>query len=237
MRRRATHYVLRRGLRRGGRLIVASDYLAAESQRLYHSDIAIARLGGLPPADGFRPRVVEGELRMLSVCRLEENKRIDWILRALAHLDHDGAALNGRIDWRLDVVGHGSHLEQLRALAQRLGIADRVAFHGFVDDATLNVMYGRSHLFLMPAVQGYGLPAVEALYRGIPVLLHRDSGVSDILLDTPWCVVMEDGEAALVPALKRSIEIVLAGGHLRAALPRLPTQTEWADQVIGLCGW
>ena len=35
----------------------------------------------------------------------------------------------------------------------------------------------------MPAVQGYGIPAIESLQRGIPVLLHRESGVSDILLE------------------------------------------------------
>jgi glycosyltransferase involved in cell wall biosynthesis len=237
LRRRASNFVIKRGLRSGGKTIVASDYLKAESERLYHTETVIARPGGLPAASGFHPRVAEGRLRMLSVCRVEANKRIDWLLWALAYLEHDGDALSRRIDWRLDIVGQGSLIAQLRNLAMRLGIGNRVAFHGFVDDTTLEAMYGQAHLFLMPAVQGYGIPAIEALHRGIPVLLHRDSGVSDILLDTPWCVVMEGGQDNVAPALRRSIETVLAGKHLNVMLPHLPTQSDWAEQVVGLCGW
>ncbi len=237
VRQRITDHVVRRGLQSGGRTIVASEYLRAESARRYDTEIAVARMGGLPPAEDVRPRPVDGTLRMLSVCRLEANKRIDWIMQALADLEHGPDALSRRIGWQLDVVGQGSLLGHLRDLAARLGISARVAFHGFVDDGALNAMYRRSHLFLMPAVQGYGLPAVEALYRGVPVLLHRESGVSDILLDTPWCVVMEGGQDNLLPALRRSIETVLAGKHLTAPLPQIPTQADWAEQIVGLCGW
>jgi glycosyltransferase involved in cell wall biosynthesis len=89
----------------------------------------------------------------------------------------------------------------------------------------------------MPAVQGYGIPAIESLSRGIPVLLHRESGVSDILQSTPWATVMEGGEEAMVPALAKAIEGVREGRQLAVPLPELPTEDSWAERVVRLCGW
>jgi len=89
----------------------------------------------------------------------------------------------------------------------------------------------------MPAVQGYGIPAIESLQRGIPVLLHRESGVSDILLDTPWATVLTGSEENLTSALRSAIDGVLQGRHHSVAQPNLPTEDTWAEQVALLCGW
>ncbi len=89
----------------------------------------------------------------------------------------------------------------------------------------------------MPAVQGYGIPAIESLGRGIPVLLHRDSGVSDILLDTPWATVFEGDESALTSALQRAITSTSERRHLAAPIPAIPTEDEWSKQVAQLCNW
>lgn len=125
----------------------------------------------------------------------------------------------------------------MRALTAELGLGNRVRFHGFVSDEELKRLYDAADLFLMPAVQGYGIPAIESLSRGIPVLLHRGSGVSDILLATPWATVMEGGEEIMAPALARAIEGVREGRHLRVPLPELPTEDSWAERVAPLCGW
>jgi len=167
---------------------------------------------------------------MLSVCRVEANKRVDWVLRALA-------ALSLKTAWRLDVVGDGSLIGPLREMASALGIGKRVRFHGFVADAALEEMYEAAHLFVMPAVQGYGIPAVEALERGIPVVVHRESGVSDLLLETPWATVVRGDELSTVEGLRDAIDGVIAGRHLSSPLPVLPTEDEWAERVAALCGW
>ena len=184
--------IVARGLRSGGNTIVTSEYLRAECRRDFGIEAHIARMGGLTTdtSSHFRVRPVEpsATLNMLSVCRIESNKRIDWILHSLAELEHATPSLSSRLppgsDWRLDLAGKGPLLGPLTQLATELGIADRVHFHGFVPDEDLQRLYDQAHLFLMPAVQGYGIPAIESLQRGIPVLLHRESGVSDILLST-----------------------------------------------------
>jgi glycosyltransferase involved in cell wall biosynthesis len=220
------------GLKGGGRTIVTSEFLREDCRRVFGVEADIARMGGLSEAGAFRLRRVEGELRLLSVSRIEGNKRIDWMLRALAAME-----LSWRVDWRLDVVGRGAQLEAMRTLASELGLAERVTFHGYVSDEELERMYGEAHLFLMPAVQGYGIPAIEALTRGLPVLLHRESGVSDILLTTPWATVIDGGEEGMLPGLRRAVENVMEARQFEVPVPDLPTEDAWAERVARLCGW
>jgi len=237
MRRWTSDRIAAHGLKSGGRTIVTSEYLRDEAHRVFGVPAEIARMGGLGAAAAFRLRTVANELRMLSVSRIEPNKRIDWMIRALAGLEHEMPSLSSRINWSLDIAGGGSRLESLRALVQAQGLGGRIRFLGYVSDEQLEQLYAEAHLFMMPAVQGYGIPAIEALARGLPVLLHRDSGVSDILLDTPWATVIEGHEENLRPGLRRAIDAVCAGTQRGSPLPVLPTEDEWAERVSTLCGW
>lgn len=239
LRIRISDRIIGRGLRRGGgRMIVTSQFLQAECQADYGVQAVIARMGGLGTPAQFRRRPLMGKLRMLSACRIEANKRIDWMLHALAELEAADTPLSARIDWTLTLAGKGSALESMRQLTQNLGLNDRVHFLGYVPDAELEDLYNTAHLFLMPAVQGYGIPAVEALQRGVPVLLHRDSGVSDILLETPWATVLEGGPESMRPHLEQMIDWLLSSEQMRAAQPTgLPTEKSWAERVANLCSY
>jgi glycosyltransferase involved in cell wall biosynthesis len=232
--------IVAHGLRSGGNTIVTSEYLRAECRKDFGIEAKIARMGGLTAASSaasFRIRPVTGELRILSVCRIEANKRIDWILRSLGELERADSPLSSRSAWRLDLAGKGTLIEPLSELAASLGIGDHVHFHGFVSDTDLEKFYEQAHLFLMPAVQGYGIPAIESLQRGIPVLLHRESGVSDILLETRWATVLSGGPEKMTAALNTAIRGTLEGAHHHAPLPEIPTEEDWAAKVAELCGW
>jgi glycosyltransferase involved in cell wall biosynthesis len=225
------------GLRSGGATVVTSEFLKAECRRDFRVDAKIARMGGLPPVDGFHERRFDGTLNMLSVSRIEANKRIDWMLHALHALEVEQPPLSQRADWKLDIAGKGTLIEGLRKRAEELGLGERVHFLGFVSDEDLRTLFQRAHLFLMPAVQGFGIPAVEALAAGIPVLLHRESGVSDILRETPWATVFEGDQNAMAPALKAAINRVIAGTQIGQPLPPISTEDEWAELVARYCGW
>ena len=232
--------IIAHGLRSGGNTMVTSEYLCSECRRDFRIQAHIVRMGGLTPSeDLFRIRPIQpgSTLRLLSVCRIEASKRIDWILRSLAELEDTLPPLDVWTDWRLDLAGTGPLLAPLTELAAQLGLANRVHFHGFVSDQELQSYYHQAHLFLMPAIQGYGIPAIEALQRGIPVLLHRDSGVSDILLETPWATVFTGGPKDMTAALAAAIDGVLDGRHHHAHLPHIPTENQWAEQVARLCAW
>ena len=213
--------------------------MADEVDSLYGLRPVIARFGVAGDKADYphRPLTLGKPLRLLSVCRLEGSKRIDWILRSLTALEAQEPPLHERKDWRLDVVGEGSCEGDLRSLANSLGLADRVVFHGLVSDERLEEIYNKADLFLMPAVQGYGLPALEALTRKIPVVMHAQSGVSEILGGTPWVEIIMGGEETLTAGLDVMVSRLLADGLFEQDLPDFPTETQWAEEICRLCGW
>ena len=229
----------RRGVHQASPVIIPTDVMADEINSLYSLRPVIARFGVAGDKSDYyhRPLALGKPLRLLSVCRLEGTKRIDWMLRSLAALEAQEPPLHARKDWRLDVVGEGSCEGELRSLTQSLGLVDRVVFHGLVSDERLEEIYAEADLFLMPAVQGYGLPALEALTRKIPVVMHAQSGVSEILGGTPWVEIITGGEETLTAGVDAMIGRLLGEGLDERTLPEFPTESQWAEEICRLCGW
>jgi glycosyltransferase involved in cell wall biosynthesis len=98
---------------------------------------------------------------VLFVGRLDKEKNIDDLLRAVATLP----------DVRVDLVGDGTVRESLVALADSLGVRDRVRFHGFVSDEELVRAYQRCDMFCMPGTaELQSLATMEAMAAGRPVI-------------------------------------------------------------------
>jgi glycosyltransferase involved in cell wall biosynthesis len=113
-------------------------------------------------------RADSAPLRLLWVGRLVTGKRIDLALDALAR-----AAAR---DWRFDVVGDGAARSSLEEQSRRLGIADRVFFHGFQSDPA--EWYGRADLLLFPSrLENFPVTMVEAMSHGVACLAMRGDGV------------------------------------------------------------
>lgn len=101
---------------------------------------------------------------VLVVQRLQPEKRTDIALRAFAAADPAG--------WTLDIIGRGPEEPALRALARRLGVADRVRFLGFRDDVS-EQMSGAGVLLAPCDVEGLGLSVLEAMAHALPVVASR----------------------------------------------------------------
>jgi glycosyltransferase involved in cell wall biosynthesis len=105
---------------------------------------------------------------ILAVGRLEEVKRFDLFIRAVAIAGGDV---------RAKIVGDGSEAERLRKLAGNLGVGERVKFLGWIDDELLAGLYNNCcAVHFAPLDEDYGLVAVEALTAGKPVITATDSG-------------------------------------------------------------
>ncbi len=74
-------------------------------------------------------------------------------------------------DLRLVLVGHAEPYEEtLRVQARNLGVADRIAFAGWASDADLEGLWATARVAALPTLaEGFGLPLVEAMARGVPV--------------------------------------------------------------------
>jgi phosphatidyl-myo-inositol dimannoside synthase len=93
----------------------------------------------------------------------------------------------GAVDYR--VVGSGDDIPRLRALAERLGVADSVTFTGALTDEALQECYRRCSLFVMPSEgEGFGIVFLEAMayekaviggaHAGTPsVVAHGETGL------------------------------------------------------------
>jgi glycosyltransferase involved in cell wall biosynthesis len=131
------------------------------------------------------PRRADGPV-IGSLGRLEPEKGYDVALRALRTLP--GATLV--------LVGDGSERTRLEALARELGVAERVDFAGWSDEAR-RYLPGFDAFVLPTRSDAFPLAIVEAMLAGLPVVASRVGSISEAVLDgeTGFLVPPEDEEA------------------------------------------
>lgn len=122
-------------------------------------------------------------VQLLTVARAVEKKGLDDLLNALARLP-------APLSWRWTHVGGGALVSNLRELAAELGIADRCAFLGALDQGAVLERYRGADLFVLPcrvASDGDrdGLPNVlaEAASQGVAILSTTIAGIPELVED------------------------------------------------------
>ncbi|HEY0004468.1 MAG TPA: glycosyltransferase family 4 protein [Pyrinomonadaceae bacterium] len=118
---------------------------------------------------------------LLSVCRLDSNEKYKGVDQVIEALPEIAARVP---DVQYIVVGGGTDLERHRELAIKTGVAERVHFLGFVDDATLRSCYRNCDLFVMPSAgEGFGFVYLEAMQYGKAVVAANSGGAPEVVLD------------------------------------------------------
>jgi glycosyltransferase involved in cell wall biosynthesis len=106
------------------------------------------------------------------------------------------------------VLAGGDRARQpaLGAEAAALGLGDVVAFPGLIDDADLPALYAGATAFVLPSLEeGFGLPALEAMACGTPVLASRRGALPEVVGDAGLLVDAES-QSALTTALLRVLD-------------------------------
>lgn len=115
-------------------------------------------------------------LRVVSVSNLQETKRVDTTVRAVALACQHGANV------RLDVIGDGPEGGRLRRLTRELGVEQAVAFHGRLARSAVADQIRRAHLFCLPSVsEAFGIVYVEALGSARPAIGCYGQGAEAII--------------------------------------------------------
>lgn len=162
---------------------------------------------GDPRADEVRRRYGLPAEFALAVGALEPRKNLVRVLDALRLV----RARPATADVRLVHAGpDGSGAPEVRKRAASLGLEDSVRFVGYVPWDDLRILYGLARLLVFPSLwEGFGLPVVEAMACGCPVVTSRVSSLPEVA-----------GDAALLVEPHSSEEIA-------DALARL-----WGDQAL-----
>ncbi len=132
-----------------------------------------------------------------TVGRLEEQKGHTYLLDALAKLEHT--------HWEYHVYGDGSRANSLRRQAQRIGIADKVQFHGIVTNLPERIK--TIDLIIQPSLwEGMSLTVMEAMAASRPVLATEPAAEEILEHKKTGYVVPADDVDAFAEALSYIIE-------------------------------
>lgn len=194
--------------------------------------IDATRIGVVEPGTDDAPRA-QGSggpgCAILSVGTLVPRKGHDVLLRALGRLTD--------LEWSLTIAGDdrrdATHAQGLRALAEDLGIAQRVTFAGEVEGAALEALYHRADLFaLATRWEGYGMAAAEAMARGLPLAITAGGAIAEVVVQGSAIVSPVDDAMSLSKGMRRPIfdadlraEMAEASWQGGQRLPR------WADRA------
>ena len=208
------------------RIVAATEHerqLLRQVFRVPRPRVAVIPLG--VDLEQFRPRDKaaaraelgrpEGERLLLAVGRIEPLKGFDILIRALAEMTE-------RERVSLLVVGGDERaapeFARLRAVAQEVGVADRVQFPGAIPHPRLAVHYNAAELVVVPSFyESFGLVALEAMASGLPVVASRVGGLTSTVADgrsgylVPWRCPEPFAE---------KIDLLLSNHALRMALGR-----------------
>jgi glycosyltransferase involved in cell wall biosynthesis len=217
------------------RIMALDERMLGECAGVYTiSRTVTARLqkyNGVPSTPLYHPPLLAPKLTpgrygdyLLSVARLERNKRVDLAVRAVAHLP-------GHL--RLVVVGDGSHRALVEQVAADLDVGDRITFAGTVSDDDLVGLY-RDALCLVyaPFDEDYGLATLEGFLAGKPVVTARDSGGTlEFVREGENGFVVEPHPVAIADAVARLDADRARAASLGAAGREIASAISW-DTVI-----
>jgi len=217
---------------------------------------AIARSAFTPPVHVVRSgvdwRLVSGAegaaehragaaepLRLLSVGLLFPHRRLEDGIRAVHAVHRQGVACTYEIlgsDRFFPSYGIG-----LRALAKALGVQEHVMFRfDSVSEAELEAAYARADVLVFPNEnQAWGLVVLEAMVRGLPVIVSRGSGVHEVLTDGANAVLVDarrpDQIAGAIALLARDpARRAELGAAARRLVREAYTSRHYAAAMLGI---
>ncbi len=137
---------------------------------------------------------IPNEPYILSVATLEPRKNIDQVIRSFVdfvheeHVENLNLVLVGTPGWSFgkifDEIGHASTLKR------------RIIVTGYVHDDDLTALYSGAMMFVYPSFyEGFGLPPLEAMQCGVPVITSNTSSLPEVVGNAGIMVDPTDGAA------------------------------------------
>ncbi|TMD40072.1 MAG: glycosyltransferase family 4 protein [Chloroflexi bacterium] len=181
-------------VRRAAAVIAISEWTRRDLIHYYRlppervTTIHLAPSSTFHAVEGLRPDRLPPGVRepfILAVGTLEPRKNLRRLVEAFAVLVRQNA-----FDGTLVLSGKpGFHAAELRSAVEACGLSGRVAFTGYVTDQVLNVLYNRAQALVYPSLyEGFGLPVMEAMACGCPVIASNATAIPEVAGDAALLV-------------------------------------------------
>jgi glycosyltransferase involved in cell wall biosynthesis len=205
-------------LRSARHVLTNSQFTAAEIQRC--TGLPAERITVIPlgyDAQNFTPGYPQGPIPhqpyLLHVGQAYPHKNLRRLIQAFAQVAPSHPEL------RLVLAGkpHPTETPQLKALAAELALQQRVEFRAYVPYAELPDLYRGALAFVFPSLwEGFGLPVLEAMACGTPVITSAGSGTEEVAGDAALLVDPADADV-----IRRALEQLLGSTVLRSQMRAL----------------
>lgn len=172
--------------RKFSQLIVATRYMR---EQLAANGVAAEKIAIHAPVpatpDSALHSTFDGRNRLVFAGQLIRGKGVDVLLETLALVQEP---------FECEILGDGSHREHCERLSERLGLQERVRFHGFVPQEKILEFYSQASVAVMSSVwpEPFGATGLEAMRHGLPVVAFDAGGIGEWLMDgwngflVPW---------------------------------------------------
>ncbi|MBJ7458356.1 MAG: glycosyltransferase family 4 protein [Thermoleophilaceae bacterium] len=215
---------------RADKVIACSAYMREHIADIYALEESAVKVipNGIDPED-LRPMDNLEELRaafaepdeklVLLVGRLVYEKGFQVALEALPTLIENVG------DVRFLIAGSGTHEQELKALAEKLGLMEHGTFVGWIGDDVLHSLYKIADLTVVPSIyEPFGLVALEAMASGCPCIVADTGGLREVVPSENVGLRFQSRDPE---SLARMAERVLTDSELRDRLV-----TEASDHVL-----
>lgn len=238
---RGVHFhkaMVKRAYQHADAVVVPTHAVAGALNDIHRFDERLRVIGGAPSgrlrvpvdADLRAERLGLPERYVLAVGTLEPRKGLAHLIEAMSHADApEGVPLviagpDGWGDVDVAETAHGFGLPQ-----------GRVKVLGRVDDADLAVAYDRATVFVFPSLaEGFGLPVIEAMSLGTPVIHSDDPAVREVASDAGVSVSLEPRASypeRLAQAMFQVVNDPLLASQLSFAGPDRARMFDWRDSA------
>ena len=191
---------LGRAVKKADRVITVSHHSERDLRK--YRDISPERISVAPGAanDRYRPRDLSSETCdrlqrkyelpdrfLLYVGNIEPRKNLVTVIDALSMMDDEERP-------PLVIVGKEQLAdEEFKAVYQRCGFKDQITFTGYVAEEDLPLLYNMAQIFVFPSLyEGFGLPVLEAIQSGTPVITSNTSSLPEVVGDAAITVNPRD---------------------------------------------
>lgn len=229
-------------LRHTRAIIAGSRFTRSDLPRSVQGKVALLPENGIDPARFTPPSRAQGRALPLRVCfigRLVPYKGADLLLQAAAPLVQAGVMV-------IDIIGNGPEDQRLKALAQELGLGDKVTFHGWIDHNGVQAILGKADLLGFPSFREFGGGVVlEAMALGVVPVVCDYAGPAELVDDSCGYKIPVTDRTGITAALQLCLQDVVArpdqlDAKSRAALARVQNHFTWdqkARQITAAYEW